>query len=80
MPVPNGDIFAEDLQINNKVKNNRDGYFEDVVISGLSGRYPQSDNVDEFTKNLFAGVDMISESNERWPIGKFFKLKLKSFV
>ena len=31
-----------------------------LVISGLSGRFPESDNLEEFTNNLFNGVDMIT--------------------
>lgn len=29
---------------------------EDIVVSGLSGRFPNSDNVDEFWDNLIAGI------------------------
>ena len=42
----------------------------DVVISGMSGRFPMSRNVEEFSKNLFSGVDMITESDDRWPGGE----------
>ncbi|CAG2177339.1 unnamed protein product [Oppiella nova] len=40
---------------------------DDIVISGMSGRFPLSDSVDEFARNLFAGVDLITESDSRWP-------------
>ena len=70
MSLPQSKDPKDAIQANLKVKKNRKDYFEDVVISGLSGRFPQSDNVEEFTKNLFEGVDMISESNDRWPVGK----------
>ena len=42
---------------------------ESVVISGVAGRFPLSNNTDEFTFNLFNSVDMITEDNheERWP-------------
>ncbi|XP_065221121.1 fatty acid synthase-like [Planococcus citri] len=33
---------------------------DDVVISGISGTFPKSENVEEFMKNLQAGNDMIS--------------------
>ncbi|XP_065221120.1 fatty acid synthase-like isoform X2 [Planococcus citri] len=33
---------------------------DDVVISGISGTFPKSENVEEFKKNLLAGNDMIS--------------------
>lgn len=41
----------------------------DIVISGFSGRFPESDNVDELKKNLFEGVDMITDDERRWPAG-----------
>jgi fatty acid synthase len=43
---------------------------EDIVISGISGRFPESDNVDEFAKNLYNNVDMITEDDRRWPLGQ----------
>lgn len=42
---------------------------EDIVISGIAGRFPESDNMDEFAKNLFNGVDMVTSDDRRWPIG-----------
>ncbi len=42
---------------------------EDIVISGMSGRYPESDSTDEFAQNLYNNVDMITEDNRRWPTG-----------
>ncbi|XP_074599359.1 fatty acid synthase-like [Brevipalpus obovatus] len=43
---------------------------EDVVISGMSGRFPKSENIQEFTQNLFSGIDMTSSGNDRFPAGK----------
>lgn len=43
---------------------------EDVVISGMSGRFPKSDSVQEFAENLFNGVDMMTGGNDRFPSGK----------
>ncbi|CAG2170884.1 unnamed protein product, partial [Oppiella nova] len=40
---------------------------DDIVISGMSGRFPLSDSVDELARNLFSGVDLITESDSRWP-------------
>ncbi|XP_008484342.1 fatty acid synthase-like, partial [Diaphorina citri] len=40
-----------------------------VVISGISGRFPESSDCDEFKRNLYNGVDMISNDNRRWPPG-----------
>ena len=42
---------------------------EDIVISGMSGRFPQSRNVEEFSRNLYEGIDMVTESEDRWPGG-----------
>ena len=42
---------------------------EDVVISGMSGRFPKSENIQEFVENLFSGVDMMSSGNDRFPAG-----------
>jgi fatty acid synthase len=47
---------------------------DDVVITGLSGRFPESNNVEEFTEQLFAGVDLITDDERRWPSGKAAKL------
>lgn len=42
----------------------------DVVISGLSGRYPESDNVEEFRQHLFNGDDMVTIDSKRWEPGQ----------
>ena len=42
---------------------------DEIVISGVSGRYPESDSTDEFASNLYNGVEMISGENRRWPSG-----------
>ena len=44
---------------------------DEIVISGMSGRFPESDSIDEFADNLFNHVDMITEDDRRWPIGLF---------
>ena len=43
---------------------------EDIVISGISGRYPESDNIDELKDNLYNHVDMVTADDRRWPMGK----------
>ena len=45
---------------------------DEVVISGVGGRFPMSNNIDEFTENLYNNVDMISEDveEERYPRSK----------
>lgn len=39
---------------------------DDIVISGISGRFPNSDNVAEFGFNLFNKIDMIDDAETRW--------------
>lgn len=38
---------------------------QSIVISGLSGRFPSSNDLDEFKANLYAGRDMIREDTRR---------------
>lgn len=42
---------------------------EDVVISGVSGRLPESDNVEEFRQHLINEEDMVTEDDRRWTPG-----------
>jgi len=42
----------------------------EVVISGLSCRLPESDNIGEFRQHLINGEDMITEDSRRWEPGK----------
>lgn len=51
------------------IRNGKPIKAEDVVISGISGVFPQSDNVEEFKENLLQAKDLIQE-NERWGKGK----------
>ena len=43
---------------------------DDVVITGLAGVYPKSENAREFCKNLFAKKDLTSEVDPVWKSGK----------
>ncbi|CAK9827746.1 Fatty acid synthase [Anthophora retusa] len=42
---------------------------DEIVISGFSGRFPESKDVDEFKRNLFEGLDMVTDDERRWPNG-----------
>ena len=42
----------------------------EVVISGLSGRLPESDNIAEFREHLINGDDMTTEDSRRWQPGR----------
>ncbi|XP_047348390.1 fatty acid synthase-like [Vespa velutina] len=39
-----------------------------VVISGISGRFPGCDNINELMENLLKGVDCVSTNHTRWKI------------
>jgi len=41
----------------------------EIVISGATGRFPSSANLEEFKENLFNSVDMVTEDDKRWPVG-----------
>lgn len=45
---------------------------DEIVIAGISGRLPESSNLEEFWENLINGVDMVTEDNQRWTPGKSF--------
>ncbi|XP_075224694.1 fatty acid synthase-like [Lycorma delicatula] len=42
---------------------------DDIVITGISGKLPESNNIEEFKDQLFAGVDLITDDERRWPSG-----------
>uniref|UniRef100_A0A8R1DF59 Fatty acid synthase n=1 Tax=Caenorhabditis japonica TaxID=281687 RepID=A0A8R1DF59_CAEJA len=42
---------------------------DDIVISGVSGRFPRCENVKEFGDMLLAGEDLVTEDDLRWPPG-----------
>ncbi|XP_046608837.1 fatty acid synthase-like [Neodiprion virginianus] len=39
---------------------------DEVVISGIAGRFPESHNVAHFRENLFNKVDLITDDDRRW--------------
>lgn len=42
----------------------------DLVISGVSCRLPESENMEEFEQHLLNGEDMVTEDDRRWQPGK----------
>jgi fatty acid synthase len=44
---------------------------DDLVISGISCRLPESENMEEFSQNIFNGVDMVTDDGRRWTPGMF---------
>ncbi|XP_046608840.1 fatty acid synthase-like [Neodiprion virginianus] len=41
---------------------------DEVVISGIAGRFPESHNVAHFRENLFNKVDLITDDDRRWKL------------
>lgn len=39
---------------------------DEIVITGISGRYPNSDNFHEFAHNLYNKIDMVDDDDKRW--------------
>lgn len=44
---------------------------EDIVISGISGRYPKSASLQEFWENLVNAKEMYTEETKRWTSSRF---------
>ncbi|XP_017773704.1 PREDICTED: fatty acid synthase [Nicrophorus vespilloides] len=44
---------------------------DDIVITGISGRLPESNNIEEFKQQLFDGVDLVTDDERRWPSGLY---------
>ena len=44
---------------------------DDIVITGVAGCFPESENVYQFQDNLFNKVDMVTGDDRRWKIGEF---------
>ncbi|XP_057651186.1 fatty acid synthase-like isoform X1 [Diorhabda carinulata] len=40
-----------------------------IVITGISGKFPQCENVEEFKDALLNGVDLVREDSRRYPAG-----------
>ena len=59
-------VFHTDVNLSSSTVQDDD----DLVISGVSCRLPESDNMQELWDNLMAGVDMVTEDDRRWPPGQ----------
>ncbi|RWS27623.1 fatty acid synthase-like protein, partial [Leptotrombidium deliense] len=44
---------------------------DDVVISGIAGRFPESDDVNELWNNLMSGEELSTIDERRWPLDVF---------
>lgn len=54
------------MTTNQSIPNNGD-----FIITGVSGRFPESDSIQEFAEHLFNGVDMVTADDRRWPQNYF---------
>ncbi|XP_018360096.1 PREDICTED: LOW QUALITY PROTEIN: fatty acid synthase-like [Trachymyrmex cornetzi] len=41
---------------------------EEIVISGIAGRFPYSDNMNQLRENLFNKIDLVRADHNRWEI------------
>lgn len=48
------------------VMNGTRGADDDIVLTGLSGRLPESNTIEEFAQQLFDGVDLVTADDRRW--------------
>lgn len=77
MPARFEDVVADNERCdfaggnNRNLYQNRGGIRDDIVITGFSGRLPESSSIEEFKKNLFDGVDMVNDDPRRWPKGLY---------
>lgn len=44
---------------------------DEIVISGIAGRYPNSDNVEILKQSLLNKVDLITNDERRWKLGDY---------
>jgi len=56
---------------NGAVNGNSYSGNDEIVISGISGRFPESNSIAEFRENLFAGIDLVNDDERRWPAGLY---------
>lgn len=43
---------------------------DDIVISGVAGRFPECENVEQFCQSLFEGKDLVTENDRRFKPGE----------
>ncbi|CAG2220061.1 FASN [Mytilus edulis] len=64
-----GSRTGSDQFVLNPVSSPPNSKVEDVVISGVSCRLPESDNIEEFKQHLINKDDMVTDDERRWPKG-----------
>ena len=74
MPAMSGQ--SENRSINRFSANNNWKADDEIVISGVSGKFPESDNINQLKDNLFNHVDMVTQDDRRWPQGMLFVINV----
>ncbi|XP_033230408.1 fatty acid synthase-like [Belonocnema kinseyi] len=54
--------------LTNGIRETSRDFHDDIVISGIAGRFPDSDNIKHFQENLFNKVDLVSNDDRRWKL------------
>ena len=63
------EIFKEEIQVSQEEKCDED----EIAIIGMDGIFPGADNLNKFWKNLYNGVDSITEiPSERWDKDEYY--------
>jgi len=73
-PAPRTHNNMTTNQHSNNVRNTTNiaqSLSDELVISGISARLPESSNMEEFGQNLFGNVDMITDDGRRWTPGLY---------
>ncbi|XP_055853304.1 fatty acid synthase-like [Episyrphus balteatus] len=60
------DIPRPDLSRPQYYRSHPSSKGDEIVISGMSGQFPKSDNIGEYRQNLYDKVDMLEEAEKRW--------------
>lgn len=45
---------------------------DDIVISGIAGRFPNSDNMKQLQENLFKKINLLRPHSHRWNTSNMF--------
>ncbi|XP_055312062.1 fatty acid synthase-like [Sitodiplosis mosellana] len=71
MPANFNEVITENDSAGNRHYGKYDKLADEIAISGMSGRLPESSTMEEFKENLFNGVDMVNDNARRWPNGLY---------
>ncbi|OXU23003.1 hypothetical protein TSAR_015481 [Trichomalopsis sarcophagae] len=50
----------------------------EIVISGIAGRFPESDNVEELKENLLSAKNLVTDDHRRWKLGELLFVSSES--